>query len=217
MVVPAHNASRSFAVSPAVQRMGFGAVAFTVEDMQTMVADHVLPEDSTVELLDGTIIYRDRFDLKGGEIVLGIEHDFVTGALADLNPSIKAVNRHLRVENTLVCSKHHAPIPDACILRGSLRDFATRYPAAADAWCVIEVADSSYERDAGAKLAGYARAGVGQYIIINLRNRTAEVYTEPVTQAGIYSSARVIAETEQLSLQVGPDECFGVVLRTLLP
>lgn len=217
MVAPTGNSPPFFAVSPTVKRMGFGAVSFTVDDVQLMVAEQVLPEDSTVELLDGTIVYRDRFDLEGGEIVPGIEHDFVVGALADLNGSIKTEARHLRTETTLVCGPNHAPIPDACILRGTLRDYATRFPTAADAWCVVEVADSSYDRDAGEKLAGYARAGVGQYVIINLRTRTAEVHANPLADAGTYSNRVVVAEGDKLSLQVGLSQFFEVPLASLLP
>lgn len=217
MVAPTGNAPPLFAVSPSVQRMGFGAVSFTVDDVLRMVTQQVLPEGSTVELLDGAIIYRDRFDLEGGEIVPGIEHDFVVGALADLNGSIKTETRFLRTENTLVCSPNHAPIPDACILRGTLRDYSARFPTAADAWCVVEVADSSYERDAGDKLVGYARAGVEQYVIINLRNRTAEVFTVPIPASGTYSVRTVIDEREKLSLQIGAADFFQVALTNLLP
>ena len=60
------------------------------------------------------------------------------------------------------------------ILRENLQAYRQRLATAADAWCVVEVADSSYERDRGEKYRAYAAAGVEQYIIINLRNRTAE-------------------------------------------
>jgi hypothetical protein len=200
-----------------VKRMAFGAVAFAVADVQRMVAQQVLPEDSTVELLDGAIVHRDRFDLEAGEVVPGIEHDFVVGALADLNGSIKTEARHIRTENTLVCGPNHAPIPDACILRGTLRDYATRFPTAADAWSVVEVADRSYERDAAEKLAGYARAGVGQYVIINFHTRAAEVQTSPLADAGTYSGEIVHGEGDKLSLQVGLSQFFEVPLTNLLP
>jgi hypothetical protein len=216
MVASTSKTPALFSVSPMVQRMGFGAVTFTVDDVQRMVAQNLLPEDCTIELLDGTIIYRDRFDLKGGEIVPGIQHDFVVSNLANLNFQINNEHRHIRTEKTLVCDARHAPLPDACIVRGVVRDYATRYPTSADAWCVIEVADSSYERDAGEKLAGYARAGIEQYVILNLRNRTAEIYTRPLPDAGTYSAKHVIAETDRLALRVGPEQFLEIPLRDLL-
>ena len=47
---------------------------FTVASTLRMLHLGILPEDSTIELLDGTLVYRDRFDIRGGEIVEGIGH-----------------------------------------------------------------------------------------------------------------------------------------------
>jgi hypothetical protein len=102
------------------------------------------------------------------------------------------------------------------VLRGTLEQY-TDLPTAADAWCVVEVADSSYERDAGDKLAGYARAGVVQYVIVNLRNRTAEVYTNPDPAAGTYPPPQVVTAGQQLGLRVGEGDVFPVLLADILP
>ena len=101
------------------------------------------------------------------------------------------------------------------VLRGTLERY-TDLPWAADAFWVVEVADSSYERDTGEKLAGYADAGVGQYIVINLRNRTAEVYTELDSVTGKYLPAKIVGESDVLELRVGEGEMFSVELRDLL-
>ena len=155
--------------------MGIGPVRFTVNDALRMVEQGILPEDSTWELLDGELVHRDRCDLRGDEIVEGLRHNYVITALGGLTSRVNDARRHMRTQSTLVCSEAHAPIPDAVVLRGPLNHYRDRLPVAADAWCVIEVADSSYERDAGEKLRGYAVAGVIQYVIVNLRNGTAEV------------------------------------------
>jgi hypothetical protein len=197
--------------------MGYGAVRFTLDDALGMIEQGFLPEDSTVELLDGVLTYRDRFDLKGSEIVEGVRHNYVITALGLLAPRINSDRRHLRTQSTLVCSETHAPIPDGCILRGTLDDYADRLPTAADAFCVIEVADSSYERDVGEKLQGYARAGVEQYVIINLRNRTAAIYASPDRTAGTYPPPQVIHEGQALTLRAGEQDAFSVALSDLLP
>jgi Uma2 family endonuclease len=44
---------------------------------------------------------------------------------------------------------------------------------------VIEVADTTVARDRGIKLRGYARAGIAVYWIVNLIDRTVEIYTAP--------------------------------------
>lgn len=199
-----------------VRRMGIGPVRFTIHDALQMVERGILPEDSTVELLDGELVHRDRFDLRGDEIVEGVRHNYVITSLGDLQGRVNNERRHMRTQSTMVCSETHAPIPDAIILRGTLADYRDRMPVASDGWCVIEVADSSYERDAGDKLTGYARAGVAEYIIINLRNRTAEVYTAP-DAAGTYPPPRIVTAEQSLSLRIGDGETFDVPLHDVLP
>jgi hypothetical protein len=108
--------------------MGFGPVRFTVSDALSMAEQGILPEDASVELLDGSLVYRDRFDLKGGEVVAGIQHDYVFTALSQLSRVIDSPTCHVRTQTTLVCAENHAPIPDFLILRGTLADYRNRLP-----------------------------------------------------------------------------------------
>jgi hypothetical protein len=205
------------APNPVVQRMGYGPVRFTVSDAMEMVEQGILPEDGRIELIDGSLVYRDRFDLRGSEIVEGTGHTYVIAALAQVASRINNHQRHLRTQSTLICSETHAPIPDGIILRGSLGEYRDRLPRASDAFCVIEVADSSYERDAGEKLIGYARAGIVQYVIVNLRNRTAEIYSAPDVSAGKYPAPQIVVAGETLPLRVGEAESIRLPLSDLLP
>jgi hypothetical protein len=205
------------APDPIVRRLGYGPVRFTVSDATEMVEQGIIPEDGRIELLNGSLVYRDRFDLRGDEIVDGPKHTYVIAALAQLSPRIDNDRRHLRTQSTLVCSETHAPVPDGIVLRGPLGAYRDRLPTAADALCVIEVADSSYERDTGEKLAGYAKAGVPQYLVINLRARTAEIYTSPDVATGTYPPARIVRESETLPLRVEEAEFVSIALSELMP
>jgi Uma2 family endonuclease len=203
--------------SAMVRRMGYGPVQFTVADALSMVEQGITPEDASVELLNGALTYRDRFDLRGSEIAEGVKHSFVMRRLSKLNTRIDNESRQFCTQCTLVCLQTHAPIPDAVVLRGEESDLRDRLPTADDALCVVEVADSSYERDSGEKLIEYAKAGIDQYIIINLRNRTAEVYEHPDKLAGTYPPAKIIADSATLALRVGENEFFTIVLAEILP
>ncbi|MBV8780266.1 MAG: Uma2 family endonuclease [Phycisphaerae bacterium] len=207
-------------------------VLLTVDDVDAMMQAGIVPEDATTELLHGALLYTDRataihgagarlhaerFDPKGGGIVEGPDHNYVVSGFAELAPRINSPHRHLRTQSTIICSEIHAPIPDAVILHGPRTDYRGRRPTAADAIVVIEVADSSYERDSGEKLFGYARAGIPQYIIINLRNRTAEEYTRPNPSAGTYAAPRIIPPDGTLEIRLGNDESFPIALAELWP
>src|SRR5690348_10428596 len=94
-------------LDPLVREMGYGPVRFTVSDALGMVEQGIIPEDSTVELLNGALIYRDHFDLRGSEIVEGVKHNYVVSALAGLAAQINNERREIRTQSTLVCSETH--------------------------------------------------------------------------------------------------------------
>lgn len=148
--------------------------------------------------------------------MIGDDHTKSVEQLSDLRIKLSSESRHVRAQQPLVCNDTQMPEPDFMILRGRLKDYTAR-PRAADAFCVVEVADSSYERDTGEKLTGYAKAGIRQYIVINLLNRTAEVYTNPDPVAGSYPPPQVIPDSGILSLRAGDAEYFDVPLRDVLP
>lgn len=185
-------------------------------DAAAMMRIGIIPEDASTELLDGLIVLKDRASVGQDPPMIGNDHKKCVERLSDLRIRINNEHRHVESQQPLVCSDVHQPEPDFMVLRGKLGDYAD-LPMAADAWCVVEVADSSYERDAGEKLTEYARAGVVQYVIINLRNRTAEVYTTPDTAAGTYPPPQVILSEQSLALRVGDGEFLTIPLADVLP
>ena len=185
-------------------------------DAEALMRQGLIPEDATTELLSGMIVLKDRAARGQGPQMIGFDHRKCVERFSDLRTRISDARRHVETQQPLVCSDIHQPEPDFMVLRGTLADYA-ELPTAADAYCVVEVADSSYERDTGEKLRGYAWAGVAQYVVVNLRNRTAEVYANPDTAAGTYPPPQVVAETGTLSLRVGEAEFFDVPLRDVLP
>jgi len=181
-----------------------------------MVRMGIVPEDATTELLSGVLVHTDRSKLGEDPLSVGEEHTICVEALSDLRAKINSPERHVRSQQPLICSEIHEPQPDFMVLRRALKSYAGK-PTAADALCLIEVADSSYERDAGEKLAGYARAGIAQYIIINLRNRTAEIYTIPDLIGGTYAPPQIIDAAGALSIQIGGNDVFSFPLIEVLP
>jgi Uma2 family endonuclease len=191
-------------------------VRLTRTDAEAMVRMGIVPEDASTELLNGWIVLKDRSASNQDPTMIGQDQRRCVERLSALRKLIDGPGRHVESQQPLVCSETHVPEPDFMVLRGTLDDYAD-LPAATDAFCVIEVADSSFERDIGEKLIGYAKSGVLQYIVINLRNRTASVFTGPDIAAGTYSSPRIVMENDTLALRVGDGEFYSVQLRDLLP
>ncbi len=189
---------------------------FTRRDAEALVRMGIVPEDASTELLNGLIVLKDRAAVGQDPTMIGRDHVKSVEKLSDLRTRINTVDRHVRSQQPLVCSDTHQPEPDFMVLRGALDDYAD-LPAAADAFCVVEVADASYERDTGEKLAAYPWAGVVQYVVLNLRNRTAEVYAEPDRERGTYQPPQVMAASDMLTLGVGDGDGFAVRLTDVLP
>lgn len=189
---------------------------FTRRDAETLVRLGIIPEDASTELLHGLIVLKDRAGTGEDPMVIGNDHTKVVERLSDLRASINSSARHVRSQQPLVCNETHVPEPDFMVLRGTLGEYAD-LPQALDAWCIVEVADASYERDVGEKLVGYARAGVRQYIVINIRNRTAEIYSHPDSAAGTYALPTVVSADQELSLRIGEEQTLSVRLGDLLP
>jgi hypothetical protein len=192
-------------------------VRFSVKDVRVMLQQGILPEDSSTELLNGLIVTKDRGDRGGAAGMIGLKHRVCVEKLSNLRSVINSTARHVQSQQPVECGDESTPEPDFIVVRGTVGDYTEREVTAADVLCVIEVADTSYERDSGEKLIVYARAGVPVYVIIHLTPRTAEVHTDPDRTAGYYATRRVVNERETLAIPLGEGASHEVLLGDVLP
>jgi Uma2 family endonuclease len=73
----------------------------------------------------------------------------------------------------------HEPEPDVTVLRGSDEDYRGRIPDQTTVSLVVEVADTTLDRDRGPKLLAYAEGRIPIYWIVNLVDWQVEVYSDP--------------------------------------
>lgn len=76
------------------------------------------------------------------------------------------------------------PEPDFAIVALEAADAAERHPSTAD--LVIEISDSSMEYDRGEKASLYAKAGIMDYWLVNLRHGRVEVRRQPAADPGAF-------------------------------
>ena len=69
--------------------------------------------------------------------------------------------------------------PDVAVVRRPWSGYPRAHPGPGDILLLIEVADSSLELDLGAKRTIYARAGIGEYWIVDLTTDTVLLHREP--------------------------------------
>jgi Uma2 family endonuclease len=86
---------------------------------------------------------------------------------------------HMRTEQPLVLGEDTQPQPDVVICVGEAADYRRRFPTAEDVRLVVEVSDTTLAEDRAVKGPLYARAGIPEYWILNLRDACLEVFREP--------------------------------------
>jgi len=163
---------------------------------EALVERGVLDEDDRIELLDGRLVFREpqgsRHAAACLRIRIALDRAFGRGY-------------HVRPQFPIALDDVSEPEPDIAVVRGRIEDYLDRHPTMPV--LVVEVADSSLARDRRHKARLYARAGIGDYWIVNLLTRALEVYREPErTAAGRwrYASARVLKPGAVISPLAAP-------------
>lgn len=176
---------------------------FTVDEYHRMVAAGILGEDDRVELLDGQIVEM---------TPIGPAH---AGCVKRLN---RALSRGLgdavtiSVQDPVVLGDYAAPQADIAVLRARADGYGHRHPQPDDVLLLIEVADTSLDRDRREKIPLYARAGIVETWLVDLPGDGIDVYREPSPEG--YHDVRRVTRDGMLTavLLPGLDLAAGEVL-----
>jgi Uma2 family endonuclease len=94
----------------------------------------------------------------------------------------------VRPQSTLVLGEDEAPEPDVAVVAGPCEQHEAELPRAA--LLVVEVSETSLAFDRGRKADIYARAGVPEYWVVDVRGASVEIRRDP-GPAG-YATTRVV-------------------------
>jgi len=111
------------------------------------------------------------------------------------------------------------PEPDVSVVRGCRRDYADHHPGPHDVGLVVEVAETSLDRDRGWKKRIYAAARIGVYWIVNLVDRQVEVFTDPSGPGDQpdYGTHQVFLPGDQVPVVLDRNEVGRIAVHDLLP
>ncbi len=153
----------------------------------------VFRSDERTELLHGRIIRK---------VTMNPPH--ATGVSKTAEALRSAVSPRLLVlsQRPNNVSTYDDPEPDVMVVSGSLDDYSDSHPAPAETFLVVEVSDSTLRADRIYKAKLYAQAGIVEYWIVNINDRTLEVRRRPVN--GEYLSTDVYGETEAVAPLAAP-------------
>ena len=181
----------------------------SVAQYHEMIRTGILTADDPVELLAGWLIYK---------MPKNPRHRIATRLAQQALEAVVPAGWYVDAQEPITLNDSE-PEPDVMIVRGETRDYRDRHPGPEDVALIVEVADSTLERDRGVKRLVYARAGVPVYWIINVLERVLEVYYDPSGPAenADYRQRRAYESSDSVPLMIDALEVGTVAVRDLLP
>ena len=140
---------------------------FTVAEYFTLAELGLLPERS--ELIEGDIFDVSAHSPRHRQIVRRVRRKLE----AVLN------ERALVFGQSTLAFEGWSPEPDVMVLAPDESEYSDRQPTTGEIFVLIEVADTTLAKDKGIKLRSYARQGVSDYWVVNLKADATEVYRDP--------------------------------------
>ena len=180
-----------------------------IDQYHGMIQSGILTDDDFVELLEGWLVFK-----------------------MSKNPPHRATTRLVRtaLENILppgwyvdsqepITLSNSEPEPDIVVVRGDTRQYLDRHPGAEDIAMVIEVSDTTLQRDRTIKKRIYARAGIAIYWIVNLVEEQVEVYSQPIVdvEQPDYSQRFDFGRSAVIPIMIEGIEIGAIAVNSLLP
>jgi Uma2 family endonuclease len=143
---------------------------FTVDEYYRMAEVGILTEDDRVELLDGEIVEMSP---------IGDRHAWCVDELTEMLVPLLKGRARVRVQNPVHLDAYSEPQPDLALLRRRKGRAARKHPRPEDTLLVIDVGDSTVERDRLLKLPLYAQSGIPEAWIVDLPGDFIEIQRDP--------------------------------------
>lgn len=182
---------------------------FSVDQYHAMIRTGILTEDDPVELLEGWLVTK---------MPKNPPHSVVTQLTREALARILLSGWYVDAQEPITTADSE-PEPDVVVVRGERRQYLDRHPSPQDVALVVEVADSSLQRDRSLKKRLYAAAEIPVYWIINLLNGQIEVYTDPSGpgEQPNYHQQQNYGPADTVPMMIEGREVGRLTVRDLLP
>lgn len=124
----------------------------------------------------------------------------------------------VRSQSPIDLSEDFETVPDVFVIKGNTRDFRDALPKTAD--LIIEISDTTLGYDRNRKASLYAKFGIEDYWVLNLKKRVLEIYRQPSEDENAfygfgYGEKLTFNEKQEVSPLAAPDAKIKVA--DLLP
>lgn len=142
----------------------------SVREYDRMIEIGLFDEDERIELLNGEIV----------EILpKGTKHSSANDKATRFFYRMIGDGAVIRNQNPVILNNFSEPEADIVLAKPDEDDYAERHPTPEDILLVMEISDTTLAYDRDVKSVFYARAGISQYLLLNLIDETVEDYREP--------------------------------------
>lgn len=173
---------------------------FTVDEFEMMGTAGIFGEDDRVELIEGEILQMSP---------IGTHHMSVVNRLNMIFAQAVGKSAIVSVQNPIVVNRYNEPEPDLVILKYRDDFYKDTRPRIDDIIVLIEVADTTAHYDRTRKKSIYAKNGVREFWLVDVRQGQVEQYTNPGTDD--YRDLTILKDDVKISPKALPELQFEVL------
>ncbi len=180
-----------------------------MDDPAVLPARHKLDVDAYHRMGEaGIFAPGERVELIDGELIdmapIGQGHAAVVNRLNEALVIASAGRAIVSPQNSVRLGRFSEPQPDLALLRRRADFYETgERPGPADVLLLVEVADNSLRFDRTVKLPLYARSGIVEVWIVDLRRRVVDVFRAPAGDA--YGETATHGAPDSIALAAAPE------------
>ncbi|MEG4589407.1 Uma2 family endonuclease [Microcoleus sp. MOSTC5] len=181
----------------------------SIEQYHAIIQAGILTDDDSVELLEGWLVFK---------IPKNPPHRATTRLVRTALENILPAGWYVDSQEPITLSNSE-PEPDIVVVRGDTLQYLDRHPGAEDIALIVEVSDTTLQRDRTVKKRIYARAGISIYWIVNLVEEQVEVYSQPVVEVEQpdYSQRLDFGRSAVIPIIIEGIEIGAIAVNSLLP
>jgi Uma2 family endonuclease len=142
----------------------------TVDEYYGMAETGLLEPDARVELIEGEVVHMPPIGSRHGSIMEFLDH-LLDRAVAD--------RARVRGQLPVRLDNLSEPVPDVAVVKSRADRYTLSHPTAADVLLIVEISYSTLRCDINVKVPLYARHGIPEVWIVDLKNNQLRTYRSP--------------------------------------
>lgn len=180
----------------------------SLEQYHRMIQTGILTDDDPVEFLEGLLV---------AKMPKNSPHSLAPYLTRNALAQVVPVQWYVDAQEPLTVDDGE-PEPDVLVVRGERRQYCDRRPQVQDVALVVEVSDTTLDRDRTLTKRIYARAMILMYWIVNLVERKVEWYAHPsVSEGADYAQRQDGTEDDVIPVVLDGVAIARLPVRDLLP